>query len=189
VARKAKLSKSEITERLSRVFQFYGYEGASLNMLAEAAELSKASLYHYFPKGKEDMAFHVLGQAGARLQALVLAPLSGDASPSERLYKSLKGTSEYYSGDIPVCLMNSILLGAGTELFGTQISAAVEIWRQGLADTYKAAGAYANEAVAWSAYAVERIQGALILCRVKGMREPLEICLAELEADVGALAN
>ena len=66
--RKAKLNKSALAERLSAVFCENGYEGASLSGLAEACELSKASLYHHFPNGKVDMANAVLARAGARLQ-------------------------------------------------------------------------------------------------------------------------
>ena len=180
----AKLSKGAIAERLTSVFEEYGYEGASLKMLSDAVGLSKASLYHHFPKGKEDMAAHVLGQAGARLQALVLAPLSNSATAAERLIASLEGTAAYYGGPVPVCLMNSLLIGGGTHLFGKQIKVAVDIWRQGFTEAYRAVGVDAAEASAWATYAVERIQGALVLCRVQASRTPLESCLAELRADV-----
>ncbi len=183
----AKLSKAEISDRLMGVFVHSGYEGASLKMLAEAVMLSKASLYHHFPKGKEDMAAHVLGQSGVRLQSLVLAPLmSGRSAVSRRdsLIASLDGTALYYSGAVPMCLMNSLLLGGGQALFGDQINKTVSVWQQGLEKGLSSAGADRSDAAAWGAYAIERIQGSLILCRVRGMRVPLENCLSELKADV-----
>jgi len=180
----AKLSKTAIAERLISVFEGYGYEGASLKMLSDAAGLSKASLYHHFPNGKEDMAAHVLGQAGVRLQGLVLAPLADSGTAAERLIASLEGTAAYYGGSVPVCLMNSLLIGGGTRLFGEQVKVAVDIWRQGLKEAYREVGVDATEAGAWATYAVERIQGALVLCRVQANRVPLESCLAELRADV-----
>jgi AcrR family transcriptional regulator len=189
MARTAKLSKSAIIERLAGVFESSGYAGASLKMLADAASLSKASLYHYFPGGKAEMAAHVLAQAGGRLQNLVLGPLKDDAPASERLFESLEGTARYYSGSVPVCLMNSLLLGGGTALFGDQVKSAVTIWQTGLASAYREAGADSREASAWAAYAVERIQGALILCRVTCSRRPFETCLAELKADVEQLIS
>lgn len=187
--RTAKLSRNQILERLSAVFEQYGYEGASLKMLAEAAELSKASLYHHFPRGKEDMAAHVLGQAGVRLQRLVLAPLASKQSPGNCLEESLEGTAEYYSGNVPVCLMNSLLLGDGASLFQNQISDAVGVWRRGLAECYSGLGHNKHEAEAWASYALERIQGALILCKLYGSRATLETCLRELEDDVRAVID
>jgi len=189
VARTAKLSKPVIIERLSAVFQASGYAGASLKMLADAAALSKASLYHYFPGGKQEMATHVLGQAGVRLQAMILAPLNTAASGHDRLHQSLDGTARYYSGAVPVCLMNSLLAGGGTDLFAGQIQSVVDIWQRDLGKAYADAGADNREAKAWAAYAVERIQGALILCRVRAVRAPLEACLSELKADVDLLLD
>jgi len=185
----AKLSKHALVERLSTVFENNGYAGASMAMLADAGGLSKASLYHFFPGGKQEMAAQVLGQAGARLQALILAPLARDGSAQTSLHASLDGTAEYYSGAAPVCLMNSLLVGGGTEFFADQIKRAVGVWQKGLSKGYEEAGADSVEAQAWAAYAIERIQGALIICRVQASRLPLENCLAELKTDVDLLSE
>ena len=183
----AKLSKHALVEKLATVFEDNGFAGASMAMLAQAGGLSKASLYHFFPDGKQEMATQVLGQAGAKLQALILAPLAGRGSAQRRLQESLEGTAKYYAGAVPVCLMNSLLVGGGTDVFGKQIRLAVEIWQKSLAVAYEEAGADTGEARAWAAYAVERIQGALILCRVMASRSPLEGCLSELKEDVDLL--
>lgn len=183
----AKLSKHALVEKLSVVFENNGFAGASMAMLAHASGLSKASLYHFFPGGKQEMATQALGQAGARLQALMLAPLTDGSSAQDRLHASLEGTATYYAGAAPVCLMNSLLVGDGTVLFAEQIRHAVEIWQKSLSSAYEDAGADPTEARAWAAYAVERIQGALILCRVMASRSPLEACLSELKTDVDLL--
>ena len=185
----AKLSRNAIAERLAGVFELNGYEGASLKMLADAVGLSKASLYHHFPGGKEDMAAHVLVGAGAHMQQLILSPLSSAEDAKARLYASLDGTLNYYSGDVPVCLMNSLLLGGGLTLFGAQIASSVAVWQKGLERAYQEAGADVGEAAPWAAYAVERIQGALVLCRVSQQRAQLEAAVGELKADVELLGE
>ncbi|TNE67110.1 MAG: TetR/AcrR family transcriptional regulator [Alphaproteobacteria bacterium] len=182
MARPAKMSRAGLAEKLTPVFQQYGYDGASLAMLADAVGLSKASLYHHFPRGKEDMALYALAHSGARLQKLVLAPLAGRAEPAQRLSASLEGTGLYYDGDIPHCLMNSLLLGEGRHLFGGRIAKAVSAWRAALAATCVAGGAGKQTAVDWAGDALERLQGALVLCRVSGGRAPLEACLDKLVA-------
>ena len=174
-----KLNKTEMAARLSGVFQENGYEGASMAMLARAAELSKASLYHHFPNGKEDMANKVLAYAGARLQKHILAPLSSKKDPEIRLVESFAGVARYYDGDVPFCLMNSLLVGEGKILFQKQIGAAVEMWQSGLSGAYKEMGLIASEADLKARNALMAIQGSLVLCRVENSRAPLDACLRE----------
>ena len=180
MARPAKFTKAGMAAKLTDVFKTFGYEGASLALLSDAAGLSKASLYHHFPGGKADMAAHVLAHSGARLQRLVLAPLHGSDTGAARLLASLEGTALYYDGDVPICLMNSLLLGEGRSLFGAQIKSAVDAWVRGLADAKTADGLDQGMAERWATEALERLQGALVLCRVQGSRTPLENCLHHL---------
>lgn len=177
---KAQLSKAGLADRLTPVFEAYGYEGASLSLLAKAAGLSKASLYHHFPNGKRDMAAAVLARAGARLQTLVIAPLHSTASPVERLGQSLDGVARLYEGDIPGSLMNSLLVGEGRGLFGAIVAGGVAAWEQALAGVYEAAGKPAAAARDTARQTLERIEGALVLCRVEGSRVPLEGALTSL---------
>ncbi|MBV1900714.1 MAG: TetR/AcrR family transcriptional regulator [Kordiimonadaceae bacterium] len=179
----AKLSKTALADHISPVFQAYGYEGASLSMLASAAGMSKASLYHHFPNGKQDMAAHVLGRAGVRLQQHILGPLAGTGPAADRLEKSLRGVASYYGGDVPVCLMNSLLLGEGTTLFAEQISTAVQVWQDGLATAYGEMAGGGSDAK-WAAISLERIQGALVLCRVAQARTPLDGCIDSLITEI-----
>jgi hypothetical protein len=80
--------------------------------------------------------------------------------------------------------MNSIMLGSGEALFKQGISDAVTAWSKLLGAAYEALGVSAGEAQAWSTYAIERIQGALIICRVASSRVALEQCLTELRGDI-----
>ncbi len=184
MTRPPKFSRAAMAERLELVFKENGYEGASLKLLAATTGLSKASLYHHFPNGKSEMAAHVLAYSGARLQKLVLAPLQ--AANRDGLLASLAGTADYYGGEVPICLMNSLLLGEGRALFGTRIRTAVDAWQAGLAACLVGEGAGKAEAEAWAADAIGRIQGALVLCRVEDGRTPLDDCLEGLTEDVGA---
>ena len=181
----AKQSKNEIADVLAAVFEKHGYAGASLAMLAEVSGLSKASLYHHFPRGKEDMAAHILGRAGSRLQKHVLAPLQQNGPPRGRLLKSFEGVAQYYGGDIPVCLMNSLMLGEGFELYGQQVAEVVGIWRKALEVAHSEMTGGQDSEV-WATSVIERIQGALILCKLQQSRLPFETCLSSLERQIPA---
>ncbi len=55
-----KVEDEDLMHRLSEVFKEYGYEGASLAILSQASGLKRPSLYHRFPRGKQQMAEEVL---------------------------------------------------------------------------------------------------------------------------------
>lgn len=181
--RPPKQTKAETLNKLQQVFSFFGYDGASMQALSAATGLSKASLYHYFPDGKREMASQVLLAEGKRLQSLVLEPLSRQRG-GQGLLQSLSATAEFYAGDVPHCLMNSLTIGEGRSLFRAAVNESVGTWRTLLSENYRALGASAEEADAWAAYALERLQGALIMCRLTSSRAPLAQCLSELEGDV-----
>lgn len=182
------ISKTDLLSKLAEVFRAAGFDGTSMTDLSKATGLSKASLYHHFPGGKTEMAERVLVEEGLRLQQLVLLPLAALDDPFAALRTSLDGVAAFYSGTSPQCMMNSIMLGRGADLFKADVSAAVEVWQSKLSTAYAAAGAPAREADAWAAYALQRIQGALIICRLQSDRKALEQCLAELDGDVSILA-
>jgi len=50
-----------------------GYEGTSMNDIAEAAGLTKAGIYHYI-RGKEDLLFEIMTYAMDNLDQRVIAP-------------------------------------------------------------------------------------------------------------------
>ena len=174
MGRISRLSKREILERLYFEFQHKGYDGASIKALGEACDLSKASLYHHFPKGKAEMAQQVLGFSGRQLQEMVLAPLSKTDDGAERLRQSLEGVKQYYKGDIPICLMNSLLMGEGRVLFGANIAVVVVLWQDLLEKALIDQGISKADSVDAAKDIMQTIQGSLILARVHAGRAPFE---------------
>lgn len=181
--RPATYKTNELLELIAPVFRFHGFADASMTALSKASNLSKASLYHHFPDGKPEMARKILGIEGQRMQAHILAPLSSN-NPAGALVESMDGVLEFYRGNVPTCMMNSLLLGGGAELFRSDIQAAVGAWKKSLQVAYTSLTGDAEEGRAWSVYAIERIQGALILCKVEASRAPLEQAVAELKGDI-----
>ena len=69
------MSKEEAIIKLVPAFRQYGYEGATLSLLSQASGLGKASLYHYFPGGKSEMAAVVSEYALDLFEKMVLKTL------------------------------------------------------------------------------------------------------------------
>lgn len=73
-----------ILERAAQLFARGGYPGTSMNEVAQACSLSKATLYHYF-RDKYDLLVNIADTHVSRLQAIVGESLAGERTPEERM--------------------------------------------------------------------------------------------------------
>lgn len=158
------MSKQEVVAQLEQVFRQYGYDGATLARLSEATGLSKASLYHYFPKGKEEMAAAVLNQR-QWFEEHILSPLRSDGLASERIQTMLKNVEKLYNNGQKSCLLAVLLLGESRDLFVSQIKFSLNIWIDTLAQVLVDEGLDVELARHKAEDAIIQIQGALILSR------------------------
>ncbi len=170
----ALLPKHEVLDRLVGVFRTHGYEGATLARLSKATGLGRASLYHYFPNGKDDMARAVLAHAGHDFERLVLAPLQDSAAqPSrDRLVAMADGLAEFYAAGTQPCLLELLSSGDAGPVFAEPVGDALARWIGRIADTLAAAGVERSLALRRAEDAVGGIQGALILARASGSTAP-----------------
>jgi AcrR family transcriptional regulator len=77
-----------------------GYEGTSMNDIAEAAGLTKAGIYHYI-RGKEELLFEIMTYAMDNLDQRIVAPAQEQDDPEQRLRKIVE------------CHTRSLLEGVG----------------------------------------------------------------------------
>jgi len=78
------VSKEQILEAAAQIFSHKGYHAASMQDIADAVELKKASLYHYFPK-KQVILLNLLDRALDLVIQQVSEAFDNDASASEKL--------------------------------------------------------------------------------------------------------
>jgi AcrR family transcriptional regulator len=71
-----------------RLFREHGYDGTSMQDLAEALGMHRGSLYHYIDS-KEDLLFGIVEAAMARFHEEVRPVLEGDAPAPERLRRAV----------------------------------------------------------------------------------------------------
>jgi TetR/AcrR family transcriptional regulator, lmrAB and yxaGH operons repressor len=147
-------------------FKRKGYDGASLADLGAATGLAKASFYHRFPGGKPEIGRAALAESGRQFTALVLRPLQSAAPPAARLNAMYEGVLAYYAGDTQACLMNTMTLGDGGQLFGKDIKHTIMAWQKLLAACFE--GLDEDTARAQAIDIIIRIQGALVLARMSG---------------------
>ncbi|WP_299898196.1 TetR/AcrR family transcriptional regulator [uncultured Aquimarina sp.] len=129
--RPVKVDDQQLIEGLNQVFRTKGYEGASLNELAEGAGLKKASLYHRFPEGKKQIGLAVLSYSSDWLQTnLYKVLLDETKEPKERLELVLQKIGELYDQGKETCVLRSLSMEAGMEIFGEKIKSEMESWIQ-----------------------------------------------------------
>ncbi len=175
-----KIDDEQLLNRLTNVFRTYGYEGASLSRLTEATGLKRASLYHRFPGGKEEMASAVLDRADKWFAEYVLAPLGQAGEPADRVREMARRLGEFYSDGRLSCLLDTLSLGKEHSGFRRHIRQSMSGWIEVLKEMALEAGHPSQEAARRGEEAVLRIQGALVLARAVGDARPFERVLADL---------
>ncbi len=178
------MSKDEAIAQLISVFRQYGYEGATLARLSKATGLGKASLYHYFPKGKEEMATAVLNHLSVWLEENILALLRGSGKPDERIRAMGKNVNQIYDQGEQACLLAMLSIGESHHLFHTQIQQVLNAWINALAQVLVEAGLETGEARLRAEDAILQIQGALVLARGLNDTTPFQRVLQRLPKDL-----
>jgi AcrR family transcriptional regulator len=174
----------EVIAQLAKVFRQYGYEGATLSRLSKATGLGKASLYHHFPNGKEEMAAVVLDRMKQWFEECVLAPLRDAGEPSDRIRAMSDSVDEIYNRGRHSCLLAVLTLGESKDLFHIQIAYALNIWIDTLAQVLIEAG-FAPELARHKAEdAIAQIQGALVLARGLNDTAPFERVIKRLPEEL-----
>lgn len=176
------MPRHEAICQILKVFRQYGYEGATLTRLAEATGLGKASLYHYFPGGKAEMAMAVLAHIQGWMQTNILVDLQRTDHPRDCLQAMTHKVNELYSQGEEACLLEVLSLGTSNPLFAAQIQAALNTWIVAIAQVLIEAGFAPDLARIRAEDAILQIQGALVLSRGLGNTAPFQRILEQLPA-------
>ncbi|SRR5579883_1631706 len=155
---------------LLRLFRQYGYDGATLSKISEATLLGKASLYHHFPGGKDEMVETVLDYIQQWLVQNILSALQSEGDALTRLRRMCECLNELYEGGEQPCLFAILLLGSARDVFHDQVKALFRTWIDAIADVLIGAGINQKLARHRGENAVIMIQGALILSQ--GLDDP-----------------
>jgi TetR/AcrR family transcriptional regulator, lmrAB and yxaGH operons repressor len=185
MARTQSIDNEELIARLSCVFREVGYEGASLTQLSKATGLKKASLYHRFPNGKQQMAEEVLGAALTWVEAHILKPLRSTAPPRERVAAVVDNLDAFYESGRQACLLNMLSSPrAEPGPFADSIKGAFEALVAAFSAAARDAGHEAKAARLRAERTIMLLQGSLVMCRGLGSVRPFKTFLGGLADDL-----
>jgi AcrR family transcriptional regulator len=183
------MNKEKLILQLLELFRRYGYEGATLSKISQFTGLGKASLYHHFPGGKEDMVNAVLEYLENWLEENILKPMRAQNNPSDReaypkgyrLKEMCDRVNELYQGGEQCCLFGVLLLGEARDLFHEKIKNSLKLWVEAIAEVLVEAGIEEQIAREQAEDAIASIQGALILARGLDDLEPFQRTLRQIK--------
>lgn len=165
--RPQKVSDRDLIDKLFTVIRANGYEGASINELADYTGLKKASLYHRYPGGKEEIVKAVLKDINDWSEKHVAGILeSPNLDADTRLEAVLSNISALYSKGKKNCIFSSLALGKGLDLFGQDIKTGLRIWTRAFTTYGQSIGLTRLAAEKKADEAMVIIQGSLVVCRI-----------------------
>lgn len=159
--------KSDAIALVAEVFRELGYEGASMSSITARTRLSKGSLYHFFPGGKEQMAAEIMAHIDAWFVTEMFQPLEED-EPRTAIARMWETTDTYFRSGRRVCLIGAFALDETRDRFSIAIRTYFQRWIEALAGALVRTGRPAAEARMLAEEAVVGIQGALTLARALG---------------------
>jgi len=180
-----KVPKEEVFHRLTDVFCKRGYDGASYADLTQATGLVKASLYHRFPGGKEEMVDAVLREVDRHFAEYVLAPAFEKGNCRQRAGKIARRIRQFYDSGKRWCLLDTLTLAESSATL-QHARKSMEFWIETFAALSRDAGIRPGAARKRAEEAVAAIEGGLIVARVSRNRRPFLRILAGLAAKLTA---
>lgn len=164
--RPQKVDDLQLMAGLMEVIRSKGYEGASMNDLANATGLKKASLYHRFPGGKQEITEAVLAFAQSWGRQHILAVLTdSDTAPAKRLKQVMLNIRTLYREGEAICVLRALSVDPSLPLFSQQIENSFESWIKGFSTLAQDLGHKADTARNMAIQTITMIQGSLIVSK------------------------
>jgi TetR/AcrR family transcriptional repressor of lmrAB and yxaGH operons len=108
--------KADVVPLVAEVFRELGFEGASMNRITQRTKLSKGSLYHFFPGGKDEMAAEILAHVHGWFVAKVFEPLERE-EPRVAIGAMWRAVDEYFRSGRRICLIGAFALDETRDRF------------------------------------------------------------------------
>ena len=113
-ARKKAQVREAIEREGLRLFATHGFDGTTVDTIAEACNVSATTVFRYFPT-KEDIVFASAARDGDKLVEL-LAQQAEDLKPAPALYRALRALCDEYAGNKARVAKNQKMVDNSTSL-------------------------------------------------------------------------
>ena len=183
-------TRDRIISTAAALLERQGYHATGLNQIVAESQSPKGSLYHYFPRGKEEIAAEAVEEAGRTIAQRIREVLALRADPADAVRLFVEALAEYVEsvgcrGGSPITIVALETAGESERL--TSVCAeAYASWEAEFAAKLAAADIAPERAASLATLINSTIEGAAILSRTKHDAEPLRRVAAELHAIIRA---
>ncbi|MEU8773291.1 TetR/AcrR family transcriptional regulator [Streptomyces sp. NPDC048606] len=170
-------TRDRIVVAAARLLQRQGYVGTGIKQIANEAQATLGSVYHFFPGGKETVAVAAIAHSSAEFAALLRGALAGEEDPAEAVLACSRQLAEELrrSGWIDGCPVTA----AALETLGTDseiqraCADALRDWTALVHDKLLTAGFDAATAQEIAGTVISTLEGAEVTAQVNRSEEPL----------------
>ncbi|MDT0433388.1 MULTISPECIES: TetR/AcrR family transcriptional regulator [Streptomyces] len=170
-------TRERVVRAASRLFQRQGYEGTGIKLIAQEAEATLGSVYHFFPDGKEGLAVAAIQHGDREFAEMLSSGLAGSDDPAEavencaRTLATALRESDWAEG-CPVTATALETLGRSPSIQQACLEA-LRNWQAVLAAKFRAGGFDAEEAEELACTVLSALEGAEVTSQVFRSETPL----------------
>src|SRR5690349_23844720 len=164
-------SRAALVDNAATLFRRQGYAATGLNQILDEAGVKPGSLYHHFPRGKQQLAAAVVESAGSGIEHLLRRFLATGRPVADIVDRWIDLLVAGLAGDqrdgCPIEPIATESVNASPEVRAAA-GRAFASWCAAIAGRLRSDGWSAVEAEGVAVAVVALIEGALILSRVAG---------------------
>lgn len=177
-------ARDRFIETTRDLLESQGYHATGLSQIISGSGAPKGSLYHYFPKGKEELTEEAIMRTAEEVADRIRDTLAGIADPVEavrafvlRIAHHAEASGFRAGGPLTTVALET---ASTSERLNAACRAAYESWQRAFASKLRASGYPKEQARHLSVVIIAMIEGAIILSRTFHSREPFERVAAEM---------
>jgi TetR/AcrR family transcriptional repressor of lmrAB and yxaGH operons len=166
----------------------HGLQSTSFSEVLEDSGAPRGSVYHHFPRGKDQMIGSALDAAGDR--AIELLDRKAGASAEEiatwflHIWREVLIRGKFEAG----CAVLAVAVAADSPELLDQTARVFRTWRRRLAELLEQGGLQAADAARFAAVLVASSEGAVVLARAEQSLEPFDLVAEQLVDQVRTLS-
>ncbi|WP_329027073.1 TetR/AcrR family transcriptional regulator [Streptomyces sp. NBC_00690] len=172
-------TRTRIVHAASSLMQRQGYDGTGIKQIAQEAQATLGSVYHFFPGGKQELAVAAIHHGDQEFFDLLRATLDNENDPAQAIATLCGTLAEGMSASdwIDGCPITTTSLGTAGRAPDIQAAAAHAFarWRGLVHDKLRASGMSERDAHDLAHTVISLVEGAELAAQVSRSKEPLEI--------------
>ncbi|MGW0719784.1 TetR/AcrR family transcriptional regulator [Streptomyces sp. NPDC002778] len=177
-------TRDRIVVAASRLLQRQGYVGTGIKQIAQEAQATLGSVYHFFPGGKEAVAVAAIKHSTEEFATLLRKALDSEEDAAEALMacaQQLAGElrESGWTDGCPVTAAALETLGTDSEI-QQACADALRAWEQLVHDKLVRCGFAAQSAQELATTVICTLEGAEVTAQVNRSEEPLQVAGRQL---------